>query len=522
MNFSSTISSDFLKLANISERRKPNYIDFANNDFQGLKDSLINYAKAVYPEDYNYFIESDLGIFFLELIAYMGSVLSLKADFLANENILATARQRKSIKKLLDLIGVKLKGPLSAAADASITFGSTPASEVTIPAQSRAITITSPEDGDSLTFTLYKVTNGLAEPLNSPNSDLVLTTNEETYYSELALQEGLFAVESGKFSPTESIKTIELDQFPVVDGSIEVFISTGEGDEAEGAYTQVENIYFASGSTQRVFEVVYNDDYKATIVFGNGIAGVSPPTNASYYVQYRVGGGSRGNLAKYAINASIDVIGADSAIVTNTSLATGGSNAESLEKAKKYAPLTFRRQDRIVTLNDYSVFANSFISSWGTVGKATAATRKAYASANVIDVYVLEKASDIQLQKATPNFKTSLLQAINEKKMATDDVVIVDGLIRTVDLVVTIKVDQKEKNNQTEILATVSRQISEFMSVDNRDFGQSLSIGELNRKIFEVPQVRYSTIDNFDKDIEVDFNEIIQLNNFTINIDFLE
>ena len=270
------------------------------------------------------------------------------------------------------------------------------------------------------------------------------------------------------------------------------------------------------------FEVVYNDDYKATIVFGNGIAGVSPPTNASYYVQYRVGGGSRGNLAKYAINASIDVIGADSAIVTNTSLATGGSNAESLEKAKKYAPLTFRRQDRIVTLNDYSVFANSFISSWGTVGKATAATRKAYASANVIDVYVLEKASDIQLQKATPNFKTSLLQAINEKKMATDDVVIVDGLIRTVDLVVTIKVDQKEKNNQTEILATVSRQISEFMSVDNRDFGQSLSIGELNRKIFEVPQVRYSTIDNFDKDIEVDFNEIIQLNNFTINIDFLE
>ena len=521
MNFSSTISSDFLKLANLPERRKPNLINFANNDFQGLKESLVNYAKAVYPEDYNYFIESDLGIFFLELIAYMGSVLSLKADFLANENILATARQRKSIKKLLDLIGIKLKGPLSAAADAAITFGSTPEGTVTIPAASRVITISSPEDGDSLTYTLYKVVNGQAEPLASPNSDLILTTDGETYYSDLALQEGLFAIESGKFSPTESIKSIELSQFPVIDGSIEVFINT-DSLEAKGAYTQVENIYFASGSTDRVFEVVYNDDYGATIVFGNGIAGISPPLGSGYYVQYRVGGGSRGNIGKYAINASIEVTGADSAIVTNTSLATGGSDAESLEKAKKYAPLAFRRQDRIVTLNDYASFANSFISTWGTVGKATAATRKAYASANVIDIYVLEKASDLQLQKATPTFKTSLLTAINKKKMATDEVVIVDGLIRTVDLVITIKIDEEQKNNQTDIISSVSRQILDFMSVDNREFGQGLTLGELNRKIFEVPQVRYSTIDNFDKDIQVDFNEIIQLNNFTINVDLLQ
>jgi len=152
-----------------------------------------------------------------------------------------------------------------------------------------------------------------------------------------------------------------------------------------------------------------------------------PTDTATFRVEYRVGGGTRGNIAKDIINASITASHGKGTI-TNTSKGTGGANAETIEHAKKYAPLNFRRQDRLVTLEDYSVFANTFISTFGTVGKATAATRKAYASANVIDIYVLEKASDLQLQRATTNFKTELLAAINKKRMATDDIVIVDGI----------------------------------------------------------------------------------------------
>ena len=204
------------------------------------------------------------------------------------------------------------------------------------------------------------------------------------------------------------------------------------------------------------------------------------------------------------------------------SKATGGANAETVEHAKKYAPLTFRRQDRLVTLEDYSVFANTFISNFGTVGKATAATRKAYASANVIDIYVLEKASDLQLQRATTNFKTQLLTAVNKKKMATDDVAIVDGLIRTLDLIVSIKIDKEEEENQSSIKNKVRDRILSYMNADNRDFGQDLNIAELNRQIFEVDEVRFSTIDNLDQNVPIDFNEIAQLNNLSINIVLLD
>ena len=60
------------------------------------------------------------------------------------------------------------------------------------------------------------------------------------------------------------------------------------------------------------------------------------------------------------------------------------------------------------------------------------------------------------------------------------------------------------------------------MSIDNRDFGEPLYIAELNRQIFEVSEVRFSTLDNVEQDIRVEFNEIIQLNNLTINVELLK
>ena len=63
MSFSGTIYSDYLKLSKVPLRKKPSYIDFAPNDFVGLRDSIISYVKAVYPEEFQLFVEADLGMF---------------------------------------------------------------------------------------------------------------------------------------------------------------------------------------------------------------------------------------------------------------------------------------------------------------------------------------------------------------------------------------------------------------------------------------------------------------------------
>ncbi len=90
-----------MKLAPIALNRREDLINFAATDFLSLRESLIDYVKVAYADEYKYFVESDLGMMFIELAAYMGAVMSMKADMLANENYLSTAKQRASVKKLL-------------------------------------------------------------------------------------------------------------------------------------------------------------------------------------------------------------------------------------------------------------------------------------------------------------------------------------------------------------------------------------------------------------------------------------
>jgi len=423
-----------------------------------------------------------------------------------------------------------MKGPLSAAADAQITFEDdlSLVDSVSLGPEQRTITITSPQDGAQTSYTLYKVVNGLVDQVTR-DATIILDPpaegigTERNIFQNLVLQEGSLVIETGEFAATEGQKTIPLADGPVVEGSIEVFI-TSPNEDSQGAYKEVDSLYFASGSSDKIFEVAFDEFYNATLVFGTGVAGISPPDSSVYAVNYRVGGGTRGNIEKRAlVNPVVGVRSTNryAGTITNTSKATGGADAESVEHAKKYAPLTFKSQDRLVTLVDYSTFANTFISTFGTVGKATAATRNAYSSANTIDIYVLEKAGDLQLQRATAEFKTQLLDAISEKKMMTDDIVIVDGLIRTLDLVCTIRIDKEQKQNEDSIKGKVKDKILNYLSIDNTEFGEDLVVSDLNRQIFEVSDVRFSTLDNVGQDIRVDFNEIIQLNNLTINVEYL-
>lgn len=534
MVFSGNVQSDFLKLVGVEEEKRSTLINYAATDFVALRKSVIDYIKTVYPLDYNNFVESDLGVMLIEVVAYMGAIMSMKADMLANENYLRTARNRDNVKKLLQLVGVRMKGPIAAAANALLTLETAPwvswgSTQATINKEDRVISITSPEDGAQISFTLYKVIGGLVDAANS-TGDIVLTNTEAdnytvtgtgTAFSNLVLLEGSLVIEEGTFAANEPVKVVQLTQNPVIEGSVQVFVEGGA--QTSGVYRGVDNVYFASGSSDKVFQVVTTDDFAATVVFGDNNLGISPRVGDTYKVYYRVGGGTRGNIASEVINVPITLTGPSTGqtvngVIENSSQGTGGADAETVDHAKKYAPLTFRRQDRLVTLDDYKSFANSFISSYGSVGKATASVRRAYSSANIIDLFVLEKANNLQLRKATPTFKNNLLTAINEKKMLTDEVVIVDGLIRTLDLVLTIRIRKELRPREQQIKLQANDAILSFMSIDNVDFGKTFIKEDLSRAVFDLDDILFASVDNIDEPIILQHNEIIQLNNVTINV----
>lgn len=534
VTFSGTVQSDFLKRLPAELDNKQKLIDFAASDFEGLRQTLIKYVKTTFPLDYNNFESSDFGMLLLEMMAAIGHIQSNKSDYLANENYIGTARSRDSVKRLLELIGVRMKGPISAAANARITYTPntvTNPTSVTIPAANRVITITSPEDGGTLTYTLYKVNNDGTVDITNTSTDLVFdasASNGTVVVDDAVLLEGALVVETGTFTSPESIKTINLSQFPYVEKSAQIFL---EGDPAtQGIYKEEDNIYFASSNSDKVFQVTTDRDFKASILFGDDSIGLSPSIGDNYTVTYRVGGGSRGNIAESVINAQLTLTSQDAlnsetitnAVVENTSLATGGRNAESVAQAKRYAPLVFRSQNRLVTLQDFKAFANAFASNYGSTGKATATVRRAFSSANIIDLFVLERASDSQLRRATKEYKKQLLEAIEDKKMLTDEVVVVDGLIRTLDLYVTLTMDERSRRDESAILQQARASIQDYMNIDNTDFAEPFVPQDLIRTLLEdITSVRYATVDNVDNTIAVGFNEITQLNNLIIKTQYI-
>jgi hypothetical protein len=520
-----------MKLVTFVDNEKSTLVDFTATDFASLRTALLNYIKLVYPLDYNNFVESDLGLMLAELVAYMGTVMSMKADMLAHENFLQTAKDRDSVRKLFQLVGVSMKGPTSAQATANLSIeGETGTldEDLVIPTANRVITVTSPQDQQPLNFTLYKATNGIVPNLTNTNADIVFDqTNwvgDSSSTWEAVMLEGAFATQTGTFSNIGVAQSIILNEAPVIQNSVQVFVS-GVDSTTSGAYRQVENIYQASSTNDKIFQVVYLDNYKAKLVFGDGSNGKSPTPNSSYIVTYRVGGGTRGNVPNAFINSILE--GAtynaspSSVRITQSQMSTGGSEAETVAHAKKYGPLSFKQQDRLVSLEDYTSFASNYVGPAGSVAKAVASTRKAFSSANIIDIFVLEKATDTQLQKASISFKNGLLTAIEPKKMVTDDVVISDGLIRTLDLIITAHVDRSLQGLEKSIVANVSQSVREYFMSDALDFGDSIIFADLMKTVFGIPEVRFAEINNFDENITVGFNEVIQLNNLVVNINYV-
>jgi hypothetical protein len=335
--FSGTVDSDFLKLLPSELDNKQKLIDYSASDFETLKQNLIKYVQATFPLDYNNFESSDFGVLLIEMMAAIGHIQSNKSDYLANENYIGTARSRDSVKRLLEVIGVRMKGPISAAANASITYetDAVPSpSSMTVTAPNRVITITSPEDGGTLTYTLYKVNSNGTVDLTDPTEDLefsVSATGGTVAVTDAVLLEGALVVETGTFNSPEAVKSINLSQFPYVEKSAQVYL-TGN-TTTEGVYKEEENIYFASGADDKVFQVTTDEQFRASILFGDDTIGKSPSIGDNYVVTYRVGGGTRGNIAEGIINAQTQVSSVGSttegrtATIENTSLATGGRHS---------------------------------------------------------------------------------------------------------------------------------------------------------------------------------------------------
>lgn len=73
-------------------------------DFQTIRDSMVDYIRINFPEDFNDWIESSEFVAIIELISYLGQSLSFRLDLNTRENFLDTAERRDSILRLARML----------------------------------------------------------------------------------------------------------------------------------------------------------------------------------------------------------------------------------------------------------------------------------------------------------------------------------------------------------------------------------------------------------------------------------
>ena len=123
------------------QKLKPTNVQYTSKDFSTIKKDLIEYTKSYFPDTYKDFNETSPGMMLIELSSYVGDVLSYYIDYNYKENLLATATEKRNIRRLSEFLGyktanktpsvVKLKVETSISADGTTgqpVYGEAPSS----------------------------------------------------------------------------------------------------------------------------------------------------------------------------------------------------------------------------------------------------------------------------------------------------------------------------------------------------------------------------------------------------------
>ena len=108
-------------------------VNFAAYDYDTIKESLLQYIKLYYAEQFNDYIESSEFVAILEMFAYIAEQLAYRIDLVSHENFITTAQRKQNILRLAKLVSYKATRNIPARGLVKITSIST--SEQTVDSQ---------------------------------------------------------------------------------------------------------------------------------------------------------------------------------------------------------------------------------------------------------------------------------------------------------------------------------------------------------------------------------------------------
>jgi len=324
------------------------FTKFSNLDFDQIKTSIKDYLRANSTFTDFDFEGSNFSIL-IDTLAYNTYITAFNSNMVVNESFLDSATLRENVVSLARNIGYVPRSRSSSRATVSFNVPTTSSSS-------------------TLTLDAGLVCVGTAD-----NSDYIFSIPESittTINSGVASFNNI-NIHQGTFLRKTFVVDGSLDQRFILDNSfidsatIVVYVKgisdTGLGRE----YKKVDNILNIN-KTSEIYLIQEVQDEKYELLFGDGYFGKKLVNGTVITVTYIVTEGKDGNGAsnfsfsgRFLDANNVIVIPSGSITVTTVSAAANGSDIESVDSIKYFAPRIYSSQYRAVTARDYEAIIQS-------------------------------------------------------------------------------------------------------------------------------------------------------------------
>ena len=314
-----------------------NRVRFAGKDFFTFVDDLIARIQLLFVTEFNDFVASGTGVMLIDMVSWACETLSFYLDRQATESFIQTARTRRSINRLARQVGYKMRAAVSASVDLDINLQQIYAFDVTIPV---GFQFNGPNG--TIWETVESITFPAGEGPLSPSRSISCTegyTREEIFTSDGSKNQDF------RLNPGTSRY--------VADDSVDVRVASALWTESP----------FISFDATDQYEVDYNTD-PPLLRFGDTVAGNVPATGAEIRASYISTSGRAGLVLHDTItevtNPLVVAFQTIPLTITNPNPSSGGDDRESIEEARRNAPLYFYARNAAVTKEDYVGLSQAF------------------------------------------------------------------------------------------------------------------------------------------------------------------
>jgi hypothetical protein len=326
------------------------FTKFANLDFDQIKTSIKDYLRANSNFTDFDFEGSNFSVL-IDTLAYNTYITAFNSNMVVNESFLDSATLRENVVSLARNIGYVPRSRTAASAVVSFTIQpKTSTQTVTLQA---GLVCTGSSGGTSYIFSV-------------PDNTTASVVNGVASFNNLTVKQGTFLKK--EFTVDGSLDQRFILENSYIDTStIRVYVK-GTGDSGLGKpYTLVDNI-FEVDSTSKIYLIQEVKDEKYELLFGDGVFGKKLENNAVITVTYIITDGKDGNGASsFTFAGSVknenDTIEIPNNTITISTIqsAQNGSDIESIDSIRRFAPRLYSSQYRAVTTRDYETIIKSKI-----------------------------------------------------------------------------------------------------------------------------------------------------------------